>query len=275
MAEEERERREAEEEIPQSAAARRIRALGQDAETKPPITVARVGFWENFWYHHKWKTIVIAAAALIIGIGLWQILSQETPDVYMMYAGPRYLTGREITDAVSDFRHVMEDYDGDGTKSVQLTDISYLSPQQIEDRLAEAEAEGVDLAVDRQGNVSQYERFEMEIMVGESVVCLLDPALYETVKGAGGLMPLAEVLGETPACAADEYGIVFCETEFARYFTSMQVFPEDTVLCIRRISAVAAFKGQKRTEEMFRRHTDLFCGIVNFAFPEGYVEAEE
>ncbi len=278
MAEEERRRgtEKAEEgEIPQSAAARRIRALGQDAETQPPVSVAHVGFWENFWYHHKWKTIFIAAAALIIGIGLWQILSQETPDVYMMYAGPRYLTGREIEEAVADFRHVMEDYDGNGTKSLQLTDVSYLSPQQIEDKLAAAEAEGADIAVDRQANASQYERFEMEIMLGESVVCILDPGLYESMKTSGGLTPLAEVLPEVPAYAADEYGIPFCETEFARYFTSMHIFPEDSVLCIRRISAVAAFRGEKRTKEMLRRHTDFFCGIVGFTFPEGYAEAKE
>ena len=96
--------------------------------------------------------------------------------------------------------------------------------------------------------------------------------MYEKVKHAGGLMPLSEALSEAPDGALDEYGLRFADTKFARYFSAMDVFPADSVLCIRRVSTMSVFKGQKKTERIHARHLDLFRNIVNFEFPEGYTE---
>jgi hypothetical protein len=57
---EKRPQEEQEDAIPQSARARVMHSLGQDTENAPAIEVEPVGFWENFWYHHKWKVILIA-----------------------------------------------------------------------------------------------------------------------------------------------------------------------------------------------------------------------
>ena len=247
-----------EEEVPESASARILRGLGQDDAPPPPEhEPEHVGFWENYWYHHKWKTIIIAAAVLVLTVTMIQTCSRETPDVYLMYAGPAYLTPNEARAVQDAVRQVMEDYNGDGERGVMLTDVNYLSPEQIDEKLALA---------------SQRERFEVEVIAGESVICILDPALYEDVKKAGGLLPLTEVLGETPSEAIDEYGIRFGETKFARYFTAMQVLPEDSVLCIRRLSTMSAFKGKAKSERLHAYHTALFTSMVRFEFPEGYTE---
>jgi len=102
------------------------------------------------------------------------------------------------------------------------------------------------------------------------VIYILDPGMYENVKRAGGLMPLSEALGETPAGAIDEYGMRLKETKFAQFYSAMDVFPEDSVLCIRRVSTMSVFKGQKKTERIHSWHVDLFRNLVNFEFPEGY-----
>ena len=52
--------------IPQSARAKVMRSLGQDTEARPEIEVEPVGFWENFWYHHKWKTIIISFVVILL-----------------------------------------------------------------------------------------------------------------------------------------------------------------------------------------------------------------
>ncbi|MGN1075200.1 MAG: hypothetical protein ACI4QB_09430 [Eubacteriales bacterium] len=262
-----------EEEVPESASARILRGLGQDNAPPPPDhEPEHVGFWENFWYHHKWKTIIIAAAVLVLTVTMIQTCSRETPDVYLMYAGPAYLTPNEARAVQDAVRQVMEDYNGDGERGVMLTDVNYLTPEQIDEKMALAEAQGVELIFDYAGNASQRERFEVEVIAGESVICILDPALYEDVKKAGGLLPLTEVLGETPPEAIDEYGIRFGETKFARYFTAMQVLPEDSVLCIRRLSTMSAFKGKAKSERIHAYHTALFTSMVRFEFPEGYTE---
>ncbi len=262
----------AEEEIPQSAAARVMRGLGTDKEERPEIEVEPVSFWENFWYHHKWKTIIIGFFAMLLIVCFAQMETQDKADVYFMYAGPGFLTANEARRMQDAVKQIMPDYNEDGEKGVFLADFNYLSEEQIARKRAQAEEEGVDLIFDNYGNANVYEQYEMEVIAGESVIYILDPGLYENVKKAGGLMPLSEVLEEVPAEAVDETGIRLADLKFARFFTAMDVFPEDSVLCIRRVSTMSVFKGKKKTERIHAYHTDLFRKIVTFEFPEGYTE---
>ena len=240
----------AEEEIPRSAAARVMQGLGTDKEERPAIEVEPVSFWENFWYHHKWKTIIITFVAVLLIVCFAQMETQDKADVYFMYAGPGFLTANEARRMQDAVKQIMPDYNEDGEKGVFLADFNYLNAEQIAEKKAQALEEGVDLTFDNYGNANVYEQYEMEVIAGESVIYILDPALYETVKKAGGLMPLAEVLGELPAEAVDETGIRLADLKFARFFTAMNVFPEDSVLCIRRVSTMSVFKGQKKTERL-------------------------
>jgi len=261
------------EEIPASAAARIWRGLGGENEVPEPVEVEPVGFWENFWYHHKWKTIFCGILVFAVLLCTVQMCQKDDPDIYFMYAGPGYMKSREakaVTDAI---KQVMADYDGDGERGILLHDINYMTGEQIAEKLAQAEEEGVELYIDYTNNASNFELFEMEVIAGESVIYLLDPALYAHVAASGGLLPLEEVLGYVPEAAVDETGIRFARTPFARYFSAMDVFPEDSILCLRRVSTMAAFKGQKKTEKQHENHADLFCRIVNFTFPEGFVES--
>ena len=108
----------------------------------------------------------------------------------------------------------------------------------------------------------------MEVIAGESVIYLLDPALYESVKAAGGILPLSEVLDTVPSGAIDEYGIRFSDTALYDAVSALQYLPEDTVLCIRKVSTMSVFKGQKKSEEMHARHVELFRQIVAFGTEE-------
>lgn len=266
--EEKRETVTAPEEELTSASARIMRGLGLDKKTEPEIEVEPVGFFENYWYHHKWKTIIIGVALLIVMICTVQMCAKETPDVYLMYAGPGFLTANEAREVQNSFRQIMEDYNEDGEKGVLLTSINYLTQEQIDEKLAIAEKEGVDLIIDYGGNNDAYERFSLEVLAGESVICILDPFFYEQLKASNGLMELQEVLEEVPAEAVDAYGVRFRDTEFSRFFTATHVFPEDSILCIRRVSVMSAFKGQAKTERAHAYHTELFRAVMEFSMPE-------
>ncbi len=257
----------AEEELT-SASARIMRGLGLDKETQPEIQVEPVGFFENFWYHHKWTTIIVSVALLIVLICTMQMCARETPDVYVMYAGPGFLTANEAREVQNSFRQVMEDYNEDGERGVMLNAINYLTDAQIKEKLDAAEKDGVDLIIDYAGNNDAYERFSLEVLAGESVICILDPSFYARLRGAEALMPLEEVLGYVPEEAIDEYGIRFRDTAFSEFFTATHVFPEDSILCIRRVSVMSAFKGQKKTERAHAYHTELFRSVAEFSLPE-------
>ena len=184
----------AEEELT-SASARIMRGLGLDKETRPEIEVEPVGFFENYWYHHKWATIIVGVALLIVLICTMQMCARETPDVYVMYAGPGFLTPNEAREVQNSFRQVMEDYNGDGERGVMLNAINYLTDAQIKEKLDAAKKDDVDLIIDYAGNNEAYERFSLEVLAGESVICILDPSFYAQLRGAEALLPLEEVLG--------------------------------------------------------------------------------
>ena len=115
------------------------------------------------------------------------------------------------------------------------------------------------------GNAAVLDRFDMEVMSGESVIYMLDPALYQSVKYAGGLIPLAEIFNEAPAGAIDEYGIRLGDTQLYKSFSVLQALPEDTVLCLRRVTTMAVIKGKEKTERMHAWHVDLFEKMVTFS----------
>lgn len=255
-----------EENIPESNAARRLRGLGIDptAESTDSVEVAPVGFWENFWYHHKWKTIIISCLVILLVICTMQMCTQNSYDIYILYAGPGYLTANETLSAQNALKQFVPADGGDGSRDVMLSVINYMNPAQIAEKQALAEEQGVDLYIDLSGNASALERFQMEVVAGECVIYLLDPQLYESVKMAGGLLRLDEVLDEIPESAADEYGIRLADTDLYQSITTLQYLPEDTILCIRKVSTMSVFKGQKKSEEAHARHVELFRQIAAF-----------
>ena len=254
----------------ESNAARRIRLMGIEVEEKHDEPIAKTGFFENFWYHYKGLVIAAAFVVLIVAVGVFQMAAKSSPDIYVMYSGPSYFDNTSAL--MSAFTSVMpDDYNGDGEKSVSVLQTVTYTKEQIAlleeeaDRLA-AEAEdgaGFEFRFDYTFNAQEYERFQNEIMVGESVICLIDPALYSEVKGEDLLLTVEEVLGYTPSYAHDEFAIKFKETEFAKYYNIFDSLPDDTLLIIRRVTAMTNIKGKaalKRHED----HVDFYKAMIEF-----------
>lgn len=266
---------------PVSNAAKVIKAMEEkesqsSGQEHQDIPLDKGSRWENFWYHYKWHTIFIIFISVFLIIGVGQLLSRETPDVYFMYAGPEYINSEKNLAIRNAVKQVMsEDFNGDGEKGVLFTDITFMNEAQIKAAYAEAQAEGVDIALDMQANATALNRFNAEAFSGESVIYMLDPDLFDEVKRAGGFLALEEVLGYVPDSAVDEYGIRLCELPFGQYFSGINQLPEDTILCIRRVTTMAFLKGQKKTEKIHSYHVIMFRDIVNFDFPEGYVPPAE
>ena len=227
--------------------------------------------WDNFWYHYKWHTIVAIIAAIFLAITLTQFFSKEKPDIFVMYAGPIYINADENTEFRSAIRQVMsEDFNGDGEKGVSLTDITYLDPEQVDEAVRKAAEEGIEVVVDATYNYNALNRYNMEAFSGEAVIYFVDPGLYESVKEAGGFLPLTEIFGDdgVPESAVDEFGVRLHDLDFTKFFNIVQVMPEDTILCIRRVSTMSVFKGKRKTETIHAHHVQMFRDIVEFTVPE-------
>lgn len=235
-------------------------------------------WFENYWYHYKWHTIITLFFAIVIGVCGYQFITREVPDVYVMYAGPEYLSAGDVISFKSAIRDNIDDYNEDGEKGMTLITLTCVSEAKLEALESEAEAESQELYVDLAANAQNIKQFDMEIFAGEAVVCLLDPSLYERVHAEGGFMKMTDLFTEEELAELELYddcGIYLHSTKFGKYYSVMSSLPDDTVLCIRKISTISVFKGKKKYEKLHDYHVDLFKNIVNFEYPEGYVPETE
>lgn len=231
---------------------------------------------DNFWYHHKWKVIIISFIVITVLVCSVQMCSREEPDIYIMYAGPYKFGQTDLRSFKSAFSEVVPDRNGDGKTYIELVDIYILSDEQITGEIAKLEANGETATVNYQMFASNREMFDQQILAGDTVICLLDPHLYESVyvlnddgEKQSGFLPLAEVLGYTPAYAVDAYSVRIGDTPLGEYFTVLQGLDEDTLLCVRQMSSFSFLKGQSRTEKYHAYCLDVFRKIFEFEAPVG------
>ncbi len=258
----------------ESNAARRLRLMGITAEEEKkeeelPKKRSLKSFIENFWYHYKFATIAIIAAVAVIGVGVHQLATRVEPDIYIMLSGPFFYENTEPLMRI--FAETMdEDCNGDGEKVVNILHTVRYNEEQIALLEAEAEKVGEKFEFDRAFNSQEYERFQNEIMVGESQICIMDSSLYAEV-GDGIFMSLEDALGYVPEEAADDCAVYLKETKFAKYYSAFNRLPDDTVIAIRSETAAQKLKG-KKAEKSHRDHLALFKNIIGFEYPDGYTE---
>lgn len=225
---------------------------GTAPDAPPPEKPRRIA---NFFYHHKWH---IAVAVFVLVLAAASVLaffsSGGSSDITVMYAGPQELfanTGGAVASAIRSVRT------SETEESVELADIPYYSPEDMA-RLGDA------YTLDEAGNARCLTEFREELTYGDTVFFMLSPQLYEEVRDS--LVPLAEIFGEVPASAADDRSVTLGETDFYKFFTAVQVLPEDTRICMRRASALDAYSEERgaKTDELCKA---LFRDIVGFVSP--------
>ena len=215
--------------------------------------------WENYWYHYKTHTIIAVFAIVTVVIMSVQFFTKDKFDYYLLYAGPQIIAVQDLHYIQRSFSEFADDYNGDGEVSVALNDIVMLSPEEME-------AAKDDGAVFN-GNYQQQMMTEyyQQIVAGDVVICLLSPYMYEIVNQESGFMPLTEIFGDgIPESAYDECGIVLSKTDFGQEYNGVNNLPDDTILCIRRISTLKGLKGADKTEKHHAAYVELFRNIVSY-----------
>lgn len=227
---------------------------------------------QNYWYYYKWHTIIGAFFIFMAIFMIGQMITKDDPDITLLYSGPVSLTADQKLEIQNAAELIMtEDYNGDGEKVVMLNTIELLSDDQVADAKDRAKANGEDLYINGNAMSEARNNFTTEIFAGDSVICLLDPYWYEVVRKNDGFIELESVLGYKPSYALDDYSVRLADTDFGKYFTAFSALPEDTVLCMRRISTTIFFTGAAKGEKEYEYNCDMFQNIMNFEFPEGYV----
>lgn len=213
---------------------------------------------DNFWYHYKWHTIVIAFFLIVFIVCGVQMCSAESVDTVICYAGPQYLGGEDAQNikAIIGTR-LPEDYDGDGTKRAELVTYIVMSKEQILDVESETDADGNKVnRINREAIQKNMETFSNHVMTGDFSICFLDPYVYDTLVTAGRLAKLSDVLGYTPEGAYGECGVKLSELDIYTEYKSISALPGDTVVCILN-------KQLTKSEEDFEKEIEIFVNLVS------------
>ena len=216
-------------------------------------------WFENYWYHYKTQTLIGAVAIFTAVVCTVQMVTKDKYDYYTIYAGPQILAVQDLTYIQRAIAEVGTDLNNEGAVKVALKDIVMLSPEERQAAKEEKDAEFNNEFIQTEMN-----DFYQQIMAGDAAVMFLSPYMYSQAKESGLFMPLSEIFDEIPASAYDDCGISLSKTEFGVSFNGIDDLPEDTILCIRRVTSFQKMKGSKKTQKEFEQNLDLFKAIVNY-----------
>ncbi|MBQ7600438.1 MAG: hypothetical protein IJU57_07210, partial [Clostridia bacterium] len=131
-----------EDQIPESNEARRIRMSGEGIGEDVRLDDIKVNKLSNFLYHNKVKIILITFFAVVLIIGIVQIITQSSPDATIIYGGPQYISPNQAKNFRAMMESLMDDYNGDGKKVVQLYDFVFYTSEQLEKVAEETDENG-------------------------------------------------------------------------------------------------------------------------------------
>lgn len=239
---------------------RDIRLGGAMGKERPHGKVYR--WLDNFWYHHKWKTIFITFFAIVLLICTLQMCNREEEgDMSVLLIGPTSFMDENA--GLADLQKLLalelpEDYDGNGEKKVDTVYYTVYNETHIK---AFAE-QGV--SINTAANSSTYQQAISFMQTGECSVLFLDPWVAAQVKNA--LVDVEGLLGYRPegAVTADRegkelvIGVRLGDTALYRENTAMQALPEDTVICL----AAPIMGGKSDNEVDFDRAKDYYKALI-------------
>ncbi len=242
----------------------------QMPEAPDPVSHSRFFRWfDNIWYHYKWHIIIGAFAVFALVVCLVQCSSRQTYDLSITYAGNRSLNQTEQDGLNAALDAILpEDFDGNGTKSVQLISYAIYTDEEILKMYSAENSEGIrivdQMAYGNAMNQNGDERtaFSTHILTGESAVWFVSPNVFDTHALASRVVPLAEIFGDNlPQGATGEYAVRLGDTAFYKtYQVVSDVLPEDTLILLAR----QTITGRVSKSTNYENCKSTYLAIVNF-----------
>ena len=210
---------------------------------------------DNFWYHHKWATIITAFFLIVAVFCCVQIFTKTEYDACVMFVGAGgNITNTQYNDIVASLETFAEDTDGDGKLEVCFSRETFISDRSDE------------MAGVLNSNISSTMQ---TLLYQDYFILLLDPELYNMYKDSGMFVTLASHGIDAPANAVyDEYAIRLSECDAYYKMPGLSAIPSDTLLVLK---TVPYMKSQSKTEklvEMQADHARMIKKIVSFVAPE-------
>ena len=260
------ERRHAEDKLQQ-----REIAFGGGAAVKKEKMHGKVYRWlDNFWYHHKWKTIICLFLVIVLVVCTVQLCTRPPQgDMTVIIAGPYNLMLSEngVTDMAKCLAGLLpEDYDQNGIRQVDISAHSCYSEAQIKALAENKDEYGVaaPIIINTQANSANYRNLITYIQTGDASVMLLDPWLVEELKNS--LKPINAVLDTVPTHAVSveingqlvPVGISLGNTTIYKENDVLKVLPPETIVCL----AAPIIGGNSAKADIYARSVAFYKALV-------------
>lgn len=195
---------------------------------------------QNFWYHYKWHTLVSLVLVVAILICSLQFCTRESYDAYILYAGSKKI-GRTSTDGdvaeivkvISSLKRLADDFDENGEVNVNFTGLYYLNPTET----AKADAQDTALLTNDKSTLSSL------LEHSEYYLCFISPDVYEAYHKVGDnelFIPLDDYKATNTDLKYYNDNAIYLSSTAAYKLPALSGLPEDTLICIRRPSVLAA-----------------------------------
>lgn len=237
-----------------------------EAKHKPTFSE----WFSNFWYHYKWHSIVAVFLVITITICTLQMCTKEEYDEFIMYAGGYEIDRKSDTGGTPEYQTVLssltyaiKDYDKNGKTSINLYDLFILTNDEIKNMEFEDGYEPNYPLISE-----NLEIFRQNVSMSDYYVCLLSKAMYDefsTISGVEVFAPLAPYVNEgTTVEYYTDCAVYLSSTGFSS-MPGISDFPEDTLICLRKVNAVSAHLDKRGSEKKFKKAEETVESILNFA----------
>ena len=222
----------------------------------------KIKYWfENYWYYYKWPVLLITFFAAVIVFCTIHSTTREKTDVNILFVGPRVFAVGEKGVFEDTLAQIMgEDYDGDGKKTVSVIDMPAFSDAQIREAVGTSEDMGLMVQYGHYTYDEVEKTFSQQVFAGDASICLVAPHWYNLLKENGGLAPLEDALGYRPEGMIDEYGVKLSSLPIGEFCN----LPEDTILCLRRLSTASALTGRDEAQRKYDISIEMLKDMFAF-----------
>ena len=225
---------------------------------------------ENFWYYYKWHTIIGVIVVFALIVLTLQTCSRTEIDSYVMYAGPHAISRTSHNGDISEYeialtglKRISSDYNEDGKHSINFLDLFVVNSEEADKILEDNPGMEINAALVNE----DVNTLSQRILYGEYYLCFLSERLFnEYEKKYEGVL-FTDLAPYVPENAEYEFA-----TEHGIYLRSLPFYslpeicdlPEDTVVCLRRLSEVSNLFGKEENEEFFRRGEDMLKKLLSY-----------
>jgi len=222
----------------------------------------------NFWYYHKWHTLVALAAVLLFTVLILQTCERKEYDAHILYAGSHQFSRISTDGDIPEYNSMLltlkkfaDDYNGDGEISLDMRDLYVMTSEEIN---AALEADP-DADLNESRIMEDGETLLSTLLYSEYFLVFISDDLFRSyeAKYEGALFEEIGKYTDTGSGIeyeyASEHGIYLRSLPFKDEAVVCNL-PDDTVVCVRKLSEVSATfdkdtntENHSRAENMIRK----------------------